>query len=726
MMGREDIPTLFQAPKDAAAAIGNPYGPGAQKAEIQPRNIESQGAADISSGIARTTRGTGNDVAGGISQAVRGAGSMAAPVAIPIGLATAPIQTIAGLAGGTLGAGVTHAALKHTNIPQGYKDLAEDAGGLVGGGLGAGVGSKVSPSITNAVMHPMETLTGINDNAPEVLLSKSLRGSVPAGKPKFQSNLSTSMPEIKAVEPQLGKPIETIDDLLGTDQQPGAVRIAKRNIIDQYKQLLDSQGQMGKQINLSPVADAMDRSVSRKTQLENPQVARKINVIANRYRQPFEIEDVDKLLHDTNAELNSYYLKNPVAQRVAASANPDTAMLDAQAKALRDSLYKAMDDPGGGVAAKELMRRYGTLMELEDSLYKRRNVALRQAPLDLSQNISKWESLGDMAKGAAKLLTGQVSGAADIASGLTKSKVANWLKDQQTTDALIKRAFANHTTPPSPIQMPPRVVPAGLLGPAATQMPGVPDASGPVPGGPYMGRGMSPSIGTRTLGPGPRVTPMPSAPDTSGPVPGGPYPNSGIAMPAGNRTLPPASMHQSGGFATGTTNDLVPIVHPVTGQIEYVPEWMVQAPHVVENLPPGTHTFRNGAVIHKDAAGRSRIVKPPDESQPQPSQPQQAQHSPSFSPTAQSILDTMGNLGAEQDVPISVSSIRKSMPNVGKNDFDRAVMELHAARKVYGSTHDHPLQLSDQDRNNWLVDTGQIGDTYSHPVNRHFVALSLR
>ena len=174
MMGREDIPTLFQAPKDAAAAIGNPYGPGAQKAEIQPRNIESQGAADISSGIARTTRGTGNDVAGGISQAVRGAGSMAAPVAIPIGLATAPIQTIAGLAGGTLGAGVTHAALKHTNIPQGYKDLAEDAGGLVGGGLGAGVGSKVSPSITNAVMHPMETLTGINDNAPEVLLSKSI------------------------------------------------------------------------------------------------------------------------------------------------------------------------------------------------------------------------------------------------------------------------------------------------------------------------------------------------------------------------------------------------------------------------------------------------------------------------------------------------------------------------------------------------------------------------
>lgn len=502
-------------------------------------------------------------------------------------------------------------------VRQAINDPAGAAGtatGMAAGTAAYGAAGKVIGKVAPAIVHPMETLTGINNVPPEQLVMKSLRGSVPTGKSKFLPNLSTSMPEIKAAEAQLGKPVEGIDDLLGTEQQPGAIRMAKRNLIGQYNQMLNSQGQIGKQIDLSPVADAMDRSVSRKTRLENPQVAKNISLIANRYRQMFPIEHVDDLLHDANAELNSYYLKNPVAQRVAAATNPDTAMLDAQVKQMRNALYGALDDPGQGAAAREIMRRYGTLTELEDAMYRRRNVALRQAPLDLSQNISRWESVGDMARAAAKFATGQVgSGAADLMSGIAKRNVAKWLSEQQATDALIKRGFANHAGKPMPIQMPPAVTPAGLLGPASIQMPGVPNPSGPVPGGPYMGRGMSPNIGTRTLGPGPRVTSMPGVPDQSGSIPGGPYPGRGMSPQAGNRTLPPASMHQSGGFATGTTNDLVPVKHPVTGEIEYVPQWTQQPPppDVLNSLPPGTHTFRNGAVVHKDAGGKATVVKPP-------------------------------------------------------------------------------------------------------------------
>ena len=471
--------------------------------------------------------------------------------------------------------------------------------------------------------NPLEAVTGINKIPPEQMVMKALRGSVPAGKTNFLPNLSKSMPEIKAVEPQLGKPIESLDDLVGTQTQPGAIQLAKQGLWNQYNQMMASQGQMGKQVDLSPVADAMQNSVSTKTRIENPQIVSKINQTADQYRNNYSIQDVDALLHDTNDELNSYYLKNPAAQRVAAGSNPDTAMLDAQGRALRNSLYEALDNPGGGAAARELMQRYGTLTELEDALYKRKNVALRQAPIDLSQNIAKWQSMGDFGRAlssAADLKFG--TAIQNTASGLMKTKVANWIKEQQTTDALLKRAFENYTGQPAPINMPPPITPAGLLGPAPIKMPGAPDPSGPIQGhpGPYMGRGMSPSIGTRTLPAGPRIFNQSGAPDTSGPVPGGPYPNSGISP--NYRQLPSPSQVPSQGFATGTTNNLVPIQHPVTGQIEYVPDWMAQnppPPNLMDKLPPGTHTFKNGAVVRKETNGSSSLVTPPklDPSEPQ-------------------------------------------------------------------------------------------------------------
>jgi hypothetical protein len=426
-------------------------------------------------------------------------------------------------------------------------DVGDIAGQILLGKVAPEIPAKTTAVVRAVPSLPgraLEAAYGLNRLAPEKLIEKGLRGSVPAGRTNFYENLSTSMPAIKAVEPLYGRPIRSLDDLIGTPQKPGAIQLAKRANRAEFDQLLGPQRAANAQIRLDPVADAIESSISDKTRLENPEEALRIKSIADRYRRPFPIDTVDSLLRSTNAELNSYYGKNPAARRVASSANPDTAMLDAQGQALRDALYNHLDAPQGGAAARQLQREYGTLSELEDAMQKRKNVALRQAPDSLSEQAAKWSSLGDVVRGGLKMLTPMfsedpfkkfTSGASDVLTGLAKTRMAKWLKEQQTTDSLIQRAFANHTTPriapilPTP---PPPFQPAGLLGsgPIITEPPA--DTSGWIrDGGPRMGMGMSPNVPPRgpagLLDRAPIVTEPP--PDTSGPIPGG-GPRMGMGM----------------------------------------------------------------------------------------------------------------------------------------------------------------------------------------------------
>lgn len=466
-----------------------------------------------------------------------------------------------------------------------------------GYGIGQGIGTalslaapKVLPKVAAASKglptRALEGVSGINRLTPEQLVTKGLRGSVPQGRTNFYQNLSTSLPAIKAVETALGKPIESLDDLIGTAQKPGAIQLAKRANRAEFNQLLGPQQAAGAQIDLSPVADAIERSVSHKTKLENPSEATRIQAIASKYRQAFPVDTVDELLRSTNAELNAYYGKNPAARRVAAAANPDTAMLDAQGQALRDSFYRHLDAPQGGAAARQLQREYGTLSELEDAMQKRKNIALRQAPDSLSEQLAKWSSLGDVLHAGGKLLTGNPMAAiGDVLTGLGKAKMAKWIKEQQTTDSLIRRAFANHNTPRVPVDLPPPFQPTALLGPGPVRMPGVPDASGPTatPVQPQWSqpphRGLLPPA--RGNAPG---SLSPSGEPLVTPAPEGSHPVSGPMAPqypagSGNNRLlgePQSIPGNPGPFGMSMGDDLVPVTHPQTGKVEYVPKWMTQ------------------------------------------------------------------------------------------------------------------------------------------------------
>jgi hypothetical protein len=252
---------------------------------------------------------------------------------------------------------------------------------------------------------------------------------------RFTADVNKVLPEIKAAEQAIGKPISSVEDMAE------AVKAAKKNIWSQYEQI--AGGKRATQIDLTPVADAMEKSIPSKLKLEDPRAAAALLDRADKYRGTFSVQDAEEILRSTNAELDSYFGKYPSAQRTALRGNPDTALLDAQGKALRDTIYNHLDQPGQGAAPRELMRRYGSLLNVEHEIERRINVAARQAPESLSQQLGKWQAAGEAARGAGRILMGDLGGAADLAGAVAKRKAADWLKRQNTSDQIIKNTFAN-------------------------------------------------------------------------------------------------------------------------------------------------------------------------------------------------------------------------------------------------------------------------------------------
>lgn len=312
--------------------------------------------------------------------------------------------------------------------------------------------------------------------------------------------MESAVPDIKAAETV---PITDTHTALDTIKQ------AKGQNRTAYDQFRGPANQMGTTVDYTPVADHIDASIPT-TLLHEAQAGvpnavaavKSLKATANAYRTQVPLATAEKLLQEANAELDSYYAKYPRQQWSALQTNPETAATFAKAQAMRDAIYGALDAPGQGAGARELQRRYGALLDMEQEIQRRQNVAARQQPVSLAQQIGKAKAAGKLGMAAAQALMGHGVGAAvDAASALGTNAVADWLKEQQTTNNLIKRAFAEYQTPPRPFPQPTPVnAHGGIVNPGA-----------PIP-----------TYRPGALAPGPKFTPPPA--DTSGPVPNAPPP----------------------------------------------------------------------------------------------------------------------------------------------------------------------------------------------------------
>jgi len=398
-----------------------------------------------------------------------------------IGKATKAERMITRMAAEAAGSGGV-AALQSGGDPRQMATAA--ALGAVAPPVGAAVGATVRAAqraaagaaeggIGGAVATALRAVAPVE---PKAALVQALKPT--ATKVNFGGALDRALPELKITESELGRPIASLDDLVE------ATKIAKQRVRAQYDEIAGPRREIGSTVDLSSVADAMESSIPSKVKLEDPHRAAAILDTADQYRQRFPLADAEQLLRETNAELDAFYNKYPMVQRKLMTANPEIAHTVAQAKALRDAIYETLDYAGQSGSARELNRRYGALLEVESQAMRRLNVAARQQPVSLSEQIGTTQAVGNMARGAWRMVHGDVMGAADIAAGHAMRETSTFLKEQQTTDALIRRAFAKYAGEPSPVMMPTLRPPAGLLnrGALVTPPPGDPSFVRGAPG----------------------------------------------------------------------------------------------------------------------------------------------------------------------------------------------------------------------------------------------------
>jgi hypothetical protein len=257
-------------------------------------------------------------------------------------------------------------------------------------------------------------------------------------KLNFARDLNIALPDIVAAEDTVGKPIGGVDDLLA------ATKMAKTRLWNQYRSILGDHAAASGKVDLSPVADEIEKSITKTLQLEDPARADAIRAAAKLYRKPFDILDVEDLLREANANIETYMNKFPAARAAALRTNPEVAFDAAKADGLRKALYDTLENPTLPTSARNLMQRYGAVREVEDAAFRRSMVAQRQQPESLSEQIGKVRAAGDIARGLWRASHGDLMGLADVAAGHAMKDTATFMKEQQTSDALVRRASSRH------------------------------------------------------------------------------------------------------------------------------------------------------------------------------------------------------------------------------------------------------------------------------------------
>jgi hypothetical protein len=343
---------------------------------------------------------------------------------------------------------------------------------------------KVPASVTDAVSNTAQAATdavksGALTIAEKTPILKSLidgpatdlltRAIKPAkNNTGWARDLNTALPNMKAAESAIGHPVQNIDDAAQ------AASIAKKQLWQQYEQRLGPAAKMGAIVDGNQIANSIERSVSKRTALQNPALAERIQKVADTYRRDIPVQEAEDFLQNANDELHSYYAKNKVGQSIAAS-DPETSSTLAEAQSLRKVLYGKLDQISGP-GAFDLKRQYGALTNVENELVGRKNIAARAQPQNLNEQFQ-------MARGAGKIAKGVVTmDAGDVLEGSRSIAVSHWLKERFSSDAMITRAFekaqplAEIIGPPKPLRI------VGLLGRGARPMPASPfNAGGATP-----------------------------------------------------------------------------------------------------------------------------------------------------------------------------------------------------------------------------------------------------
>jgi hypothetical protein len=443
-------------------------------------NQIAEGTAQVADANAKGTT-PGRQIAGGASKIIRGGLKTASPMMPALAAETAPTNLATGIVGGTLAGEGTEGTLNALGVAPEYSALAGDVAGLGVGLKGAKLGSKESgysgpgAGLVSKISERMESdpnkqlIQAIRPRNTNVNFEAKLAEAKPLIE-AAQSTAGTPAPPTPSnTEPAMGlqrptaRPIQGIDDLIA------AAKTAKSKIRAQF----DALKPEGVSVKGDAIADRILGSISRRMEQTDPGQAAAVRNFAESYRgKTYSLDQLEQHLTEANAELDGFYRRSPHGQTVSATANLNTGSVKAEAEALRDALYQGVDQYGDGSVPRQLKHQYGSLIDVLTEAQSRRNVALRQAPIGLADQAANLAASGESMSAIYAALSGHPLVAAGVAGNAAARKaMAAWIKDNNSTDGLIRRAFSGTATPE------PWTRPRALIGTGDVITPPPPDTS---------------------------------------------------------------------------------------------------------------------------------------------------------------------------------------------------------------------------------------------------------
>lgn len=274
----------------------------------------------------------------------------------------------------------------------------------------------VKAPIVRAVRAPLETF------APRLAVPeapKALTQAIQPGVniPRAAESINIAGPRLQQVRQATGMEFKTPADLLE------GVKTAKGQVWDAIEQRMGPVAQL--HADTSPVAQAMEGSISKRTQQQFPAQAKAIQERAATYRNTMSLRDIENAIQDANDDLKNFYKRGSAGDSPTSS---DTAATEAEVKALRTLLDQKVEKlSGAGVA--DLKREYGALRDVERATARANAVATRQKGANLWEGLAALRAAGDFASGN---LLGAAKGAGTLAVGrwLAKLRDPNFLIDQ--------------------------------------------------------------------------------------------------------------------------------------------------------------------------------------------------------------------------------------------------------------------------------------------------------
>lgn len=412
--------------------------------------ITAPSQAAISRGASlEDTQTRRNTAARGVSDVVRGGLQASAPL-LPGAAISAPLKLATGMAAGSIAQpavqGATSAMGASPEVSQAFGDVAS----VIAGGKAA---EKVPARFSD--LPPKIKLWADEKTA----VPDPIKAVVQAQRPRnnqlgYEEAMKTAKPLIEQASVKTGVPVTDSESYIHN------IKAAKQATWDKVKQLTGDQGD--ELFDTNSIADKAQQAIIGSTKKEDLANVQPALDKFNAWRGNMPRSALEQELLKSNAAVAAFEASLPALKHGDLLRHPEISGEVAKGDAIRDLLYQDMERPGDGADLRELKRRYGTLIDAELTAQRRKIVADRQAPNSLTEQLSKVRAAGHGVRGAAKIASGlatghaglAVSGLSDIATAGVEPKAAAWIKEQNTTNGLLRRAFQQPSQPLSDINIP--------------------------------------------------------------------------------------------------------------------------------------------------------------------------------------------------------------------------------------------------------------------------------